>query len=153
MASPDVISEIFNATSTDTEILKRTDSNKTKDKYYYFQAGYDITYAEDADVTFALVEGATSAFIYAYASGWVNYKSGGDNNIARPVNNTGTYAFCWTNAPVPGTHDAKAFMKKGPEENVLAAGKTYVNDEQIQTYLGARANAFPVRCMKDTEDR
>ena len=152
VASPDVISEIFNATSTDTEILKRTDSNKTKDKYYYFQAGYDITYAEDADVTFALVEGATPAFIYAYASGWVNYKSGGDNNIARPVNNTGTYAFCWTNAPVPGTHDAKAFMKKGPEKNEKSSG-TYVNDEQIQTYLGARANAFPVRCMKDTEDR
>jgi hypothetical protein len=43
-------------------------------------------------------------------------------------------------------------MKKGPEKNEKSSG-TYVNDEQIQTYLGARANAFPVRCMKDTEER
>ena len=82
----------------------------------------------------------------------MGYNYNGNNNKVRTFTNNLSYALYWSNAPAGmESHDAWSLY-------VLGLGKTTPShdapaDVDVEKYAGARANAYPVRCMVDSEKR
>lgn len=89
---------------------------------------------------------------YPLAGAWMGYNYNGNNNKVRTFTNNQSYALYWSNAPAGmESHDAWSLY-------VLGLGKTTPShdapaDVDVEKYAGARANAYPVRCMVDSEKR
>ncbi len=158
--SPDVIAE-WEANVSSMELVEKDETVNSSGKTTYYMDFLKYTV------------GGADCYIPLSGCGFHAQDKGNFQYMARPYGksktanaegkwpNTGGYqntklaAFCWSNAPVSAaSHEATSFGYWAPERIVTGDEAANVRPtDDFLAYKGGRANAFPVRCMKDTENR
>ncbi len=148
--TPAVVEELNDAVATmgkeaATMELHKTNNSDKVEKMFYLK--YNVS--SDNSLYFPL----SGCIFLAKWSGNLQFMvrpySADDGNIQR-------MSFCWANAPAgPTSHDAYAFGFTNPDKRITGdeQEKNVRPTADFMDNMGGRANGFPVRCMKDTENR